>query len=275
MGNTGGRDVSRGVIERGDLLHRTVIHRINRIRADPCSRAIRRSWRLPQPGDRQGVEALAEGKRRFSVPGHRTLRETLAERVPEPAETTEVTGPDRCRGLDFDSGDGAREVFENDVDVRAVPVAKMRESGQHGMPARLPSQVLEDEGFEELAEASAITFKRAGIDAGQGRSKAGVGQWSFGFLISRFRRLLYQTGRRSIRKSPSSSVTWRPAEFESRGESAEIVESGCPGRCRTQECGQGIEDPAEAVHVALDQRVHIVTVPVGASGGREPADSRR
>src|SRR5690606_14041291 len=85
------------------------------------------------------------------------------------------------RGLDLDAGQGAA-ALDHEVDLESVLVAEVVEAQVVVAPARLPTDLLDDEGLEHLPEQLAIVVQRWSIDPEQRTRDAGVAQVQLGRL---------------------------------------------------------------------------------------------
>ena len=132
--------------------------------------------------DRNCMKALAKGHADFAVMEHNAAHEAAANRSFEFVQATKVGRSHRCRCLDFHTGDGTGCLFDDNIGPAGgtVLVPVMEEPGWCVLPIRLPSQLLEHEGLQQIPQQCSVCRQRPRrIGTKQGCSKTGVGNMQF------------------------------------------------------------------------------------------------
>ena len=143
------------------------------------------------------------------------------------------------------------------------------------MATCLSPQLLEDERFQELSEQRPVSHERWDVRVQQRRGKAGIADMQLRAL-DQPAQTVAMPGWESFQQEESLKkrrvgTYRRAAEPEWRRQLGEVEESGRLRGGAGQQPGQDIQrsNARHVTHVALDQCLDIVTIPVGlAPGGR-------
>ncbi len=191
------------------------------------------------------METISKGYAGFAVIEYYASDEAVADCPFELAQSTKVSCADRRRRLDFDAGDGTGCLLEHDICFNAVPVSKMEEFCHDVVPTCLPSQFLKYKSFQKMPQEGSICRERLGVGAEQCCGDAGVGEMQF-WTLDQPPHAIAVPGSESFEqekplKKCNEVSDRRSAEFEGRGQAAEIEELGGLYGGGTQQSWQDIE----------------------------------
>src|SRR6266540_5329613 len=122
------------------------------------------SCRLPEPSDGNSEKPVAEADRCAAVIKNDAPCEAPPGRVPEFAQAPEVALTDGCGGLHLHTCDRGVPLFQHDVHLKVITIAKVKELDGRWTPACLTSQLLHDEGLEHRAHQLPIPVQSRGVD---------------------------------------------------------------------------------------------------------------
>src|SRR5215470_797015 len=107
---------------------------------------------LPEGGQGEAGESVAEGELLGAGVEHEAGDEAVAEPPVESAQAAEVVGADRFAGLDLDAHDVARVVLEDGIHLVAVPVPVVGELRWLAGPGELAGNLADGEVLQDRTD---------------------------------------------------------------------------------------------------------------------------